>query len=76
MDERILGKIVEFFYTSVIEINEDNVQELLSIASLLQVQSVLDASCEFLRRQLTDENCLGKLATFHHTPNFNVQCNA
>lgn len=60
MDEKILGLMVEFFYTSMVEINEENVQDLLAVASLLQVQSVVDACCEFLRRQLTDENCLGK----------------
>ena len=64
MDEKPLEQIIEFFYTSLVGINEDNVQDLLAVASHLQVQSVLDACCEFLRRKLTDENCLGKLCTW------------
>ena len=60
MDGKSLKQIVQFFYTARVEVTEKNVQDLLSTASLLQVQNVLDACCEFMRRQLTDENCLGK----------------
>ena len=61
MNWKSLQQIVQFFYTAQVEITEKNVQDLLSTASLLQVQSVLDACCEFMRRKLTDENCLGRL---------------
>ena len=61
MDGKSLQQIVQFFYTAKVEVTEKNVQDLLSTASLLQVQNVLDACCEFMRRQLTDENCLGRL---------------
>jgi hypothetical protein len=60
MDGKSLQQIIQFFYTAKVDITQKNVQELLSTASLLQVQNVLDACCEFMRRQLTDENCLGK----------------
>lgn len=63
MDGKSLQQIIQFFYTAKVDITQKNVQELLSTASLLQVQNVLDACCEFMRRQLTDENCLG-IASF------------
>ena len=52
---------MDFFYSGEMEISEDNVQELLPVACLLQVQSVQQACCEFLKRQLSSDNCLGKL---------------
>lgn len=61
MNGKSLQQIIQFFYTSKIDITPRNVQDLLSTASLLQAQNVLDACCEFMRRQLTDENCLGKV---------------
>ena len=52
--------IVDFFYSGEIDISENNVQELLPVACLLQVQSVQKACCDFLERQLSTENCLGE----------------
>ena len=64
--------IVDFFYSGEIEISENNVQELLPVTCLLQVQSVQQACCEFLKRQLSSENCLGELYydchLFNHSP--------
>ena len=60
LDERAVETIVEFFYSGEIEISENNVQDLLPVTCILQVQSVQEACCEFLKRQLSSENCLGK----------------
>lgn len=57
--------MVDFFYSGKIEISELNVQDLLHIACLLQVQSVKKACCEFLKRQLSPENCIGKLLLWY-----------
>lgn len=62
LDEHAMETIVDFFYSGEMEISEDNVQELLPVACLLQVQSVQQACCEFLKRQLSSENCLGIVA--------------
>ncbi|EDO42382.1 predicted protein [Nematostella vectensis] len=51
--------LVEFAYTARIQVSEDNVQALLPAASLLQLESVKDACCEFLKNQLHPSNCLG-----------------
>ena len=55
-----MENMVDFFYSGEIEISENNVQELLPVTCLLQVQSVQKACCEFLKRQLSLENCLGE----------------
>ena len=60
LDEGAMEAIVDFFYSGEIDISENNVQELLPVACLLQVQSVQKACCDFLERQLSTENCLGE----------------
>ncbi|CAL1288086.1 unnamed protein product [Larinioides sclopetarius] len=59
VDPSALQLLVDFAYTGEILISEDNVQVLLPVASLLQVQSVREACCKFLLRQLHPSNCLG-----------------
>ncbi|XP_055947523.1 kelch-like protein 17 isoform X1 [Argiope bruennichi] len=59
VDPSALQLLVDFAYTGEVLISEDNVQVLLPVASLLQVQSVREACCKFLLRQLHPSNCLG-----------------
>lgn len=65
---------MDFFYSGEIEISENNVQDLLPVTCVLQVQSVQQACCEFLRRQLSSENCLGELWQFHFGNTLWVLC--
>ena len=44
---------------SVIEVQEDNVQQLLPAAGLLRLESVVSACCQFLEAELHPSNCLG-----------------
>lgn len=59
MNPDILTNLINFTYTGDIEICVDNVQEVLSAASLLQMKQVQDICCEFLKKQLDATNCLG-----------------
>lgn len=59
VDSSTLKSLVEYAYTATIDISEDNVQSILSAASVLQFQEVKQACSEFLRRQLDTDNCLG-----------------
>ena len=59
MDPDVLSSLVDFAYTGSIAVTVDNVQEILSAASLLQVSQVQDLCCEFLKKQLDATNCLG-----------------
>jgi kelch-like protein 20 len=64
LEESAMEAMVDFFYSGKIEISELNVQDLLHIACLLQVQSVQKACCEFLKRQLSPENCIGRFYAY------------
>lgn len=59
VDADAIQLLVEFSYTARIQVSEDNVQALLPASSLLQLLSVRDACCDFLKRQLHPSNCLG-----------------
>ena len=54
-----LESLVLYFYTSRTHISTANVQELLAASSMLQVSSISDVCCEFMRRHLGASNCLG-----------------
>ena len=59
IEEKALEDLVEFAYTSKIDIHEGNVQSLLKAASILQLSEVTDACSVFLSQQLHPSNCLG-----------------
>ncbi|XP_063916318.1 ring canal kelch homolog isoform X2 [Zophobas morio] len=59
VDHQALQILVEYVYTSEVQVTEDNVQVLLPAANLLQLTDVRDACCEFLQMQLHPTNCLG-----------------
>ena len=52
-------QLVRFCYTSSIEITEKNVQNLLSVANLLQFTTVIETCCAFMKNKLHPSNCLG-----------------
>ncbi|XP_011441284.3 kelch-like protein 3 [Magallana gigas] len=54
-----MGELIEFMYTSVIEINVDNVEGILQGASLLGLHQLRKMCATFLQSQLTASNCLG-----------------
>jgi len=59
VDSQTMQALVNYAYTSHIEIRKDNVQVLLAAAGLLQFSAVQEACTEFLKRQLDPHNCLG-----------------
>ncbi|OWA51508.1 Kelch-like ECH-associated protein 1 [Hypsibius exemplaris] len=56
---RILGKLIDFCYTSEITIGEKFVCKILPAAVMLQMQHVIDCCCHFLESQLDPCNALG-----------------
>ena len=46
-------------YLGVLELQEENVESLMSAACLLQLQTVTDACCSFFRKLLHPSNCIG-----------------
>lgn len=59
VDVSSLKSLVDYAYTASIDISEENVQSILSAASVLQFEEVKGACSEFLQRQLDTDNCLG-----------------
>lgn len=59
LDGTAVNDLVEFTYTAKIDVREDNVQQLLKTASILQFTEVAGACSLFLNKQLHPSNCLG-----------------
>lgn len=59
IDSQALQALVHYCYTGTIELREETVEVLLSTASLLQLHSVTNACCAYLKKQLDPCNCLG-----------------
>lgn len=59
VDAHALQLLVEYVYSSEVQVTEDNVQVLLPAANLLQLTDVRDACCVFLQAQLHPTNSLG-----------------
>jgi kelch-like protein 2/3 len=69
VDSGALEILINYVYTSEVEVTEENVQTLLPAANLMQLSDVKDACCEFLLNQLHPTNCLGKYPFFENSPN-------
>ena len=59
VDETAMDLLIRFVYVGSIEVSEENVQNLLPAANLLQLTEVRDSCCDFLRKQLDPTNVLG-----------------
>ncbi len=59
LEASALGSIIDFAYSSVLCITNDNVQVVMAAANLLQMYPVVEACAEFLVKQIDAENCLG-----------------
>ncbi|XP_073227282.1 kelch-like ECH-associated protein 1 [Porites lutea] len=59
MDPRSVELLIEFAYTAQIRITEENVQNLLPVACILQISPVKKACCDFLQAELDPSNCIG-----------------
>lgn len=55
----VMKLLLDYCYTSTIDITEDNIQDILPAASILQLTWVKDACCSFMKDQLDSSNCLG-----------------
>lgn len=59
LDPFAVQMVVEFAYVARVNITIDNVQSLLTVASLLQVETLVEKCCYFLEHELHPSNCLG-----------------
>jgi hypothetical protein len=59
VDPDVLDRLIEFIYTGYLDVTIENVQDLLAVASLIQLESVQEICCDFLKENLEPSNCLG-----------------
>jgi len=59
VEPAMINLIIQYAYTSEINITKANVQSLLSAANLLQVIPVRDACCRFMLRHMDESNVIG-----------------
>ena len=65
-----VSHIIEYTYTGMIKIHQENVQNLLSAASLFQILPIQRACAKFLETQIDNANCIG-IFNFAHIHNCN-----
>ena len=58
-EENAVEELVEFLYTCKLNLNESNVENILAVASLFQIQLVVQKCADFLGTLVRIENCLG-----------------
>ena len=59
IDENSLEQLIAFAYTAKITITTENVQSLLYASSILQIETVAIACCDFMKTHLHPTNCIG-----------------
>lgn len=55
----VLEMVIDFAYTREADITAENVEELLPVADHLHIIGLVKACCQFLKANLTFENCIG-----------------
>ncbi|XP_042332019.1 kelch-like protein 40 isoform X1 [Sceloporus undulatus] len=58
VDPEVMGKILHYIYTSELEITEQNVQDIFSVANMFQIPSIFTVCVSFLQKRLCLSNCL------------------
>ncbi|XP_061649605.1 kelch-like protein 41a [Phyllopteryx taeniolatus] len=59
LDPAVMEAIVNYMYSTEIDINDDNVQDIMAVAGRFQIPSVFTVCVNFLQQKLTMKNCLG-----------------
>ncbi|XP_023214578.1 kelch-like protein 8 [Centruroides sculpturatus] len=58
IDESAMELLINFAYTAKVELNVTNAQSVLHAASVLQLEALIQACCEFMQLHLHPTNCL------------------
>ncbi|XP_058488125.1 kelch-like protein 10 isoform X1 [Solea solea] len=51
--------VIEFAYSDFVNVTEDNVQELMVAADMLNIMAIIQACSDFLCERLCENNCIG-----------------
>ncbi|XP_043921981.1 kelch-like protein 40 [Protopterus annectens] len=58
VDPDVMGMILNYIYTSEIEISDQNVQDIFAVANMFQIPSIFTVCVSFLQKRLSLSNCL------------------
>ncbi|XP_015667881.1 kelch-like protein 40 [Protobothrops mucrosquamatus] len=58
VDPEVMSKILHYIYTSELELTEQNVQDIFSVANMFQIPSIFTVCVSFLQKRLCLSNCL------------------
>lgn len=58
---KFLTKIITYIFAYFIDINFNDINEILSIASLFQLEPLIKECFDFMKENINDENCLNIL---------------
>ncbi|XP_078579866.1 uncharacterized protein LOC144864032 isoform X1 [Branchiostoma floridae x Branchiostoma japonicum] len=62
ISHHIMGLILDYFYTGVLQVTEDQVQELCAAACLHQCEKIQEECSKFLCTKVCENNCVGMFA--------------
>ena len=73
---QLLRDLINYAYCGSININVNNVQNLLTLSSLLQITEVVDACSEYMETQLDHLNCINLFyfSTIHNCLKLRQKC--
>lgn len=54
----ILGMIIQYLYSAEIDLTDDNVQDIISVANKFQIPSVFTVCVNYLQKKLSMGNCM------------------
>ncbi|XP_076353062.1 actin-binding protein IPP-like [Tachypleus tridentatus] len=71
----IFSELLKFIYSGEIKIIQENVQDLLAAANMLEIPQVVSACCSFLQKELHPSNCVGicQFAELHACTNLKLE---
>ncbi|XP_062234775.1 kelch-like protein 10 [Platichthys flesus] len=72
----ILRVIIEFAYTGSVASTEDNVQELMMTADMLNIVGIIQACSRYIGEQLCPQNCVGIWQFTDICESFELRCKA
>ncbi|XP_048866237.1 kelch-like protein 40a isoform X1 [Brienomyrus brachyistius] len=58
VEPSIMGMVLKYIYTSDINLTEENVQDIFSVANMFQIPSLFTVCISFLKQRLGLSNCL------------------
>jgi len=59
VDANSMRLVLDYIYTSRVELNSDTVQNLLSSANLFQLRALCDGCAEYMEQKIEIDNCIG-----------------